>query len=71
MIDKWPYEVRRRGRPPVPFTSRHVIITSSLPPKDIYKCRKVEDGLEQLYRRCKITNEGCKEIRDDYGNYID
>jgi len=71
MMDKWPYEVRRRGRPPVPFTSRHVIITSSLPPKDIYKCRKVEDGLEQLYRRCKITNEGCKDIRDDFGNYID
>ncbi|AXH74837.1 MAG: helicase [Cressdnaviricota sp.] len=67
MIDKWPYTVKRRGRPPLPFTSKHVIITSSLPPKRIYKHRCAEDSLEQLYRRCV-----CVAINaPDFTNYGD
>lgn len=52
LIDKWPYYVKRRGREPVPFVSKLVIITSSKHPNDIY-CEE-EDSLNQLYRRMSI-----------------
>lgn len=35
LIDKWPYSVRRRGRPPMPFTSKKIIITSSMSPDQV------------------------------------
>lgn len=54
LIDKWPHQVRRRHREPLPFTSKHIIITSSLPPCEVYKHRNEEDSLEQLIRRCKV-----------------
>lgn len=54
LIDKWPYDVKRRGREPMPFTSKHIIITSSLQPHEIYKHRMEEDSLEQLYRRITL-----------------
>lgn len=54
LVDKWPYSVKRRGREPMPFTSKLVIITSSLPPCDIYKNRLEEDSLEQLLRRFEV-----------------
>lgn len=55
MIDKWPYYVKRRGREPMPFTSKHIIITSSLPPDAIYHRRLEEDSLEQLNRRINLV----------------
>lgn len=55
LIDKWPYDVRRRGREPMPFTSKRIIITSSLPPEKIYHYRDDEDKIEQLLRRVKIV----------------
>lgn len=55
IIDKWPYDVRRRGREPMPFTSKRIIITSSLPPEKIYHYRDDEDKIEQLLRRVKIV----------------
>lgn len=54
MIDKWPHHVRRRGREPMPFTSKHIIITSSLPPSAVYHRRMEEDSLEQLNERIKL-----------------
>lgn len=54
MVDKWPYSVPRRGREPLPFTSKHVIITSSLPPEDVYNNLAARDNLNQLYRRFNI-----------------
>jgi len=56
LIDKWPYELRRRGREPVPFLAKHIIITSSLPPEGVYKNLAAEDKLDQLLRRVKITH---------------
>lgn len=56
LIDKWPHSVKRRNREPMPFTSKHIIITSSLSPQLIYHNRNDEDSLEQLLRRCTITN---------------
>lgn len=55
MVDKWVYPVARRGREPLQFTSKKVIITSSLPPDKIYNKRNDEDSLEQLYRRFIVT----------------
>lgn len=54
MVDKWPYSVRRRNREPMPFTSGLVIVTSSLPPEEIYKKRNEEDKIEQLLRRFEV-----------------
>lgn len=54
LIDKYPYYVKRRCREPMPFTSKLVIITSSLHPKDIYHNRDAEDSIEQLLRRFEI-----------------
>lgn len=54
MVDKWPFSVRRRSREPLPFTSKRVIITSSLPPHKIYHNRDTEDNIKQLLRRFEI-----------------
>lgn len=56
MVDKWPYAVRRRGREPMPFTSKLVVVTSSLHPKDVYKNLAADDKLAQLERRFDIQN---------------
>lgn len=54
LMDKYPTDVKRRGRPPLPFMSKLIIITSSLHPAKIYRNRDEEDGIEQLKRRCSI-----------------
>lgn len=61
MVDRYPFDVPRRNRKPIPFTSKHVIITSSLSPEEVYKNRNSEDKIEQLYRRFKITKLGDQE----------
>lgn len=56
LIDKWPYQVSRRGRSPMPFTSKFIIITSSLPPDRVYRRRLQEDAIEQLLRRIEVIH---------------
>lgn len=56
MIDRYPWFVRRRNRPPMPFISKHVYITSSLPPEKVYNRRDAEDHIAQLLRRIKVIN---------------
>lgn len=52
MVDIHPnYYVPRRGKEPIPFTSKTVIITSSLKPEQVYNRRDKEDSIEQLLRR--------------------
>lgn len=58
IVDKWPLCVKRRNREPMPFISKTVIITSSLPPELIYKNRNEEDRIEQLLRRFDIIKIG-------------
>ena len=55
-MDKWPFYVPRHGKEPVPFLAKHVIVTSSLPPAQVYKNREQEDSLDQLLRRVKVTD---------------
>jgi len=55
LVDKWPYKVSRRGREPMSFISKKVIITSSLHPADIYKQQVLKkDKLGQLLRRFDV-----------------
>lgn len=54
LVDKWPKSVPRRGREPLPFISKRIIITSSLPPDEVYHNLSINDSLEQLKRRFKI-----------------
>lgn len=51
LIDMHPHTVKRRNREPMPFTSKHIIITSSMTPQEIYKNLAATDKLEQLTRR--------------------
>lgn len=55
LLDKWPTTVRRRNGEPIPFVSERVIITSSLPPEDIYHNLAAKDSLAQLLRRCTVV----------------
>lgn len=54
LVDKWPFHLSRRGRAPAPFLAKKVIITSSLPPEEIYTNLSERDSLEQLYRRFTV-----------------
>lgn len=55
LVDKWPHKVPRRGREPINFTSRLVIVTSSLPPWEVYCRRSDEDKIDQLLRRFEVS----------------
>lgn len=69
MVDKHPnFYVRRRCREPMPFVSKKVIITSSLPPWKVFKNLDAQDSLNQLYRRFKVfekKNDELIEINPD------
>jgi len=63
MVDKWPWDVRRRGREPMPFISKHVIITSSMTPEEVYSKLAENDELDQILRRFKVI-ELSKQYKD-------
>lgn len=56
IIDKWPYFVKRRGREPMPFISKKVIITSTQTPWEVYNKLSESDNMNQLLRRIKLIN---------------
>lgn len=57
MIDRHPnHFLKRRGREPLPFVSKKVIITSSMSPAEVFKNLSANDKLEQLYRRINIIH---------------
>lgn len=64
LCHQYPTEVRRRGRQPMPFTSKKVIVTSCHPPERIYCNLSENDSIEQLYRRFtvyEVTHEGITQ----------
>lgn len=78
LIDKWPYSVPRRGRQPVPFVSKHIIITSIMQPEHIYHKLNDKDGIDQLLRRITCTQVARgntvpwpKKIYEDEVEFID
>jgi len=64
LVDKWPAALRRRGREPMPFLSKRIIVTSKMHPRDVYKNLSEHDTLDQLIRRFKIFEVG----KDHLGN---
>lgn len=54
LLDRWPKFVPKRGRAPVPFLAKKVIITSSLSPEECYHRRAENDSIEQLLRRLTV-----------------
>lgn len=62
LCDKYPLCVKRRGREPVPFLAKRIIITSSLHPSCIYTNLHQDDKLDQLYRRFNIIELKRTEV---------
>lgn len=58
LVDKYPMTVKRRCREPMPFLAKKVIITSSLPPEEVFKWRHENDSIAQLLRRCTVVCTG-------------
>ena len=54
IIDKWPFQVCRRGNPPRQFVSKRVLITCSRSPHSVFHNRDEEDDIAQLLRRCRL-----------------
>lgn len=54
LTDRYAMTVPRRGRRPVPFVSKRLIVTSALPPAQVFHNLAEHDSLEQLYRRFKV-----------------
>lgn len=55
LTDRYDTTVPRRGRKPTPLLATHVYITSPFPPEVVYNNLAQGDSLEQLYRRCTVT----------------
>lgn len=76
MVDKHPnYCVRRRCREPMPFTSKKVIITSSMNPQEVFNKLSKNDSLSQLYRRFSIyemiNGESILRTEEYFNNLIE
>lgn len=56
LIDKWPKTVKIKGKPSVPFLAHHIIITTSMCPREIYNNLSLNDDLEQLMRRINLIH---------------
>jgi len=64
MVDCHPnYYCYRRGREPMPFTSKKVIITSPLKPEEVYSNLHFNDNFQQFSRRFTV-----KEIKKNTGS---
>lgn len=55
LIDKWPMDVRRRHRSPMPFISKLIIITSPLDPEKVFGRIDKDDNFDQFKRRIQVV----------------
>ena len=55
LCDKYPKTVRRRCREPVPFLAKTIIVTSALPPEQVYCNCDCNDSIAQIYRRFDVV----------------
>lgn len=58
LIDKYPKTVNIKGKPPVPFLAKHIIITSCKKPTDIYY--NLDESHKQLERRIQLLEMAQK-----------
>lgn len=63
LCDKWPKTVPVRNNPSIPFISSKIIITSALPPEDVYHNTCDKDSLDQLLRRFKVVKLEKKKTK--------
>lgn len=63
LIDWTPYYLCRRGREPVPFLAKHIIITTPFPPEELYPNICARDSIAQLLRRIKVQYMGKPETQ--------
>lgn len=62
LIDKWPHMIKRRNKEPVPFLSKHIIITAPTTPQQMFGGRiDNKDNVDQLLRRIVV-----KEMKHKY-----
>lgn len=57
LVDKWPLTVKQRGKEPVPFLAKKLLISCCLHPKDAYAGvlgKESCEDREQFYRRFKV-----------------
>jgi hypothetical protein len=64
LIDKWPYNVNRRCREPMPFTSQHIFITSPMHPREVFTDLQQHDSIAQLLRRIRIIHVSTGAIQE-------
>lgn len=61
LVDEWPYTLSRRAKEPVPFLAEKVVITSSLPPEEVYRgLLHKDDRMEQFYERFTVIEHISK-----------
>lgn len=56
LADKWPHFVKKRGREPVPFLAKKLIITSVKHPRDIYVRQDPNEPWQQFERRFQVEH---------------
>ena len=54
LIDKWPKTVKVKGKSPIPFLAKHIIITTPMKPSEVYSNLSFNDDLSQLLRRINL-----------------
>ena len=63
MIDEIPHWLPNRGKEPIPFLAKHIYITSSLRPEEVYWDLPCNDMLEQLMDRIVLREFTGKSKR--------
>lgn len=77
LCDKYPKTVRRRGREPVPFLAKKIIITAASKPEEVFHNLATNDSVEQIYRRFKVLflapkcSEGNTETSEPISQFDD
>lgn len=64
LIDKWPKNVPIKYKTPMPFISKHIIITSPLRPEELFKNVHAKDSIAQLMRRIKIIELSTQYVEN-------
>lgn len=65
LLDKYPMTLNQRGKAPVSFLAKKIIITSSLPPEEVYRMENGKDSIAQLLRRIEVI----QTVKDPH--YVD
>jgi len=60
LMDRYPLSVSRRGREPVPFMAKRLLISSIRHPRDVY-VRQEGEPWEQFDRRCDVVELGAPD----------